>query len=162
MSSLKPYEILPKLLQGLAGAAVAVLVVWGLAYIAGLKNATQALPGTEKARAEARHAIKAEIDKSALTLHDLKWLDKDKGTVHLPIERAMELSATQLAAKEVKPSGVTVAWIAPKMPDYTAPKEEPAPATVDKASAVDEEPKTPAAGAGPAPTPAPAPAPAPH
>ena len=148
MSSANPYEHLPKLLQGLAGAALAVLVLWALALFLGNKEANQVLPGSEAARAVSRYEIKAEIDKAALALHKTTWIDKEKGTVHLPIERAMELAVTELAAKEARATNVTVAWTPPQMPDYNAKAK-----AIDAATAA-----APAAAAPAAANAAPAPA----
>lgn len=143
-------KILPKLFKGLLGATLAVLVVWAIATFFSAKEANQVLPGTEQARRLARLETRKEIDKAAEKVHELAWLDKEKGTIHLPIERAMEVVATELAAKEVKASAVTVAWVAPEMPDYTK-AQQPADAAAAPAAA-------PATGGTPAPAPAPAPA----
>ncbi|MEY2480500.1 MAG: hypothetical protein QOI04_1427 [Verrucomicrobiota bacterium] len=73
-----------------------------------------------KARAEKLKAAQEETNK-ALTSY--AWIDKTKGTVRLPIERAMELSVTELAAKKPMPAGP----IAPTEPNVasTAPAAPP-------------------------------------
>ncbi len=81
----------------------------------------------EQKRAEARmeklKAVREEADKA---LHGYAWVDKDKGIVKVPIERAMELTLADLANK--KP---TVAYpIPPEVPattDQAAPAAAPAP-----------------------------------
>lgn len=127
MSAANTHEILPRLFQGLAGAALAVLALWAIAAIFGWRQSEQLLPGTEKARALARYEIKREIDEAALALDNLAWIDEAAGTVQLPIEKAMDLTARELRAKSSGPSGVTVQWIAPLMPDYSKPAGEAAP-----------------------------------
>jgi hypothetical protein len=86
-----------------------------------------------KERVEKLKTVRDEMNK-ALTTYE--WVDKGKGTVRIPIERAMELAVVDLAAKKPMMAGpITVA--------------EPSPA----ASA------TPGASASPAPTAKPTPKP---
>src|SRR6266481_2538970 len=54
----------------------------------------------EKMRAEARaKKLKDARDEDAKALTMYSWVDKNKGTVRLPIERAMELTVADLANK---------------------------------------------------------------
>src|SRR5579864_7294702 len=59
----------------------------------------------EKMRAENRtKKLKDERDENAKNLTTYAWIDKNKGTVRLPIERAMELTLTDLAGKKPAPA----------------------------------------------------------
>src|SRR5260370_40253868 len=55
----------------------------------------------EQMRAEARaKKLKDARDEEAKALTGYAWIDKNKGTVRLPIDRAMELTAADLANKK--------------------------------------------------------------
>src|SRR5205807_8606887 len=59
----------------------------------------------EKMRAEARaKKLKGARDEDAKALTTYSWVDKNKGTVRLPIERAMELTRADLANKKPVPA----------------------------------------------------------
>src|SRR5438132_11635969 len=59
----------------------------------------------EKMRAEARaKKLKDARDEDAKALTMYSWVDKNKGTVRLPIERAMELIVADLANKKPAPA----------------------------------------------------------
>jgi len=59
----------------------------------------------EKMRAEARaKKLKDARDEDAKALTTYSWVDKNKGTVRLPIERAMELTRADLANKKPAPA----------------------------------------------------------
>ena len=60
----------------------------------------------EKMRAENRmKKLKDARDEDAKALAGYAWIDKNKGTVRLPIERAMELTVAELANKKPAPAG---------------------------------------------------------
>ena len=60
----------------------------------------------EKQRAEARmKKLKDARDEDMKALTAYAWADKNKGTVRLPIERAMQLTAAELASKKPAPAG---------------------------------------------------------
>lgn len=60
----------------------------------------------EKMRAENRlKKLKDARDEDAKALAGYAWIDKNKGTVRLPIERAMELMVTELANKKPASAG---------------------------------------------------------
>src|SRR3982751_1706279 len=55
----------------------------------------------EQMRAEARtKKLKDARDEESKTLAGYAWIDKNKGTVRLPIDRAMELTVADLANKK--------------------------------------------------------------
>src|SRR2546421_7791723 len=60
----------------------------------------------EKMRAEARaKKLKDARDEDAKALTTYSWVDKNKGTVRLPIERAMQLTVADLANKKPMSAG---------------------------------------------------------
>jgi hypothetical protein len=60
----------------------------------------------EKSRAENRmKKLKDLRDEESKALTAYAWVDKNKGTVHLPIERAMELTVAELANKKPAAAG---------------------------------------------------------
>jgi hypothetical protein len=96
----------------------------------------------EKQRAEAREKkLKDARDEDAKALTSYAWIDKNKGTVRLPIERAMELTVADLANKKpapanaiatpessAAPGGIAVASPAPAA--SAQPSETPKPTSV--------------------------------
>ena len=60
----------------------------------------------EQKRAQAREEkLKKLRDDDAAALNNYAWVDKTKGTVRVPIERAMQLTLTDLANKKPAPAG---------------------------------------------------------
>jgi len=60
----------------------------------------------EKMRAENRmKKLKDARDQDEKALNGYAWVDKNKGTVRLPIDRAMELTVADLANKKPAPAG---------------------------------------------------------
>ena len=60
----------------------------------------------EDKRAQARaEKLKTARDETNKALTTYAWIDKNKGTVRVPIERAMELTVVELAAKKPMPAG---------------------------------------------------------
>lgn len=60
----------------------------------------------EKQRADERMKKLADLQaEDAKALNSYAWIDKNKGTVRLPIERAMELTLAELANKKPAPAG---------------------------------------------------------
>lgn len=55
-----------------------------------------------KKRIENLKTLREEADK---TLTTYAWIDKTKGTAHIPIERAMELTVADLAKQKPAPAG---------------------------------------------------------
>src|SRR4029453_15472571 len=55
-----------------------------------------------KKRAE---ILKTTRDEAARALTTYGWIDKNKGVAHIPIARAMELTAAQLAQQKPPPAG---------------------------------------------------------
>src|SRR2546423_14988199 len=60
----------------------------------------------EKQRAEARmKKLKDAHEQDAKALATYAWIDKNKGSVRLPIEQAMQLTVADLASKKPMPVG---------------------------------------------------------
>src|SRR6266404_2945158 len=79
----------------------------------------------EQMRAEARaKKLKDARDEDAKALTTYAWVDKNKGTVRLPIDRAMELTVADLANKNPAPAYA-----------ITAPESSAAPAPSPQSSA---------------------------
>ena len=92
-----------------------------------------------KAREEKLKAVREE-DSKALTTY--AWIDKNKGTARIPIERAMELAVAELAQKKPAPAGPiatpeqpTVAASGAAAPS-PAPSVSPSPKGTPKATSV--------------------------
>jgi hypothetical protein len=72
----------------------------------------------EQQRAQSREKkLKDLREEDAKALSSYAWVDKNKGTVRLPIERAMELTVTELANKKPASAGP----IATPAPEVSAP-----------------------------------------
>src|SRR5438105_5542255 len=94
----------------------------------------------EAKRAEQRLETLKKVQAEANTeLHSYAWVDKNKGVVRIPIDRAMELTVTALAQKPPAPANPI---------ETPAPAGQPSPGASPGAS--------PAASASPGQSPAPA------
>ncbi|SRR5581483_7606140 len=98
-----------------------------------------------KARVEKLASLKKENDAK---LNSYAWIAKDKGTVQIPVDYAMELVANDLKSKPVQPSAVKVEvpypfglQPPPNVPGATAPQigtnpsASPAPAAAPNTNA---------------------------
>ena len=60
----------------------------------------------EETRAKKRvEVLKTTRDEATKALTTYGWIDKNKGTAHIPIDRAMELTVAELAQKKPAPAG---------------------------------------------------------
>ena len=79
----------------------------------------------EQSRAKTREGkLKSLRDEDAKALTTYGWVDKNKGVVHVPIDRAMELTLADLAQKKPMPAGP----IATPEPQASAAPASPTPA----------------------------------
>jgi hypothetical protein len=86
----------------------------------------------EQQRAQNREKkLKDLREEDAKALTSYAWIDKNKGTVRLPIERAMELTAVELAKKKPMAAGP----IATPTPEASPAPNSPAPAPASPAPA---------------------------
>jgi hypothetical protein len=101
----------------------------------------------EQKRSENRMGkLKAQREQDAAGLTEYGWIDKNKGTVRIPIERAMELTMPQLAAKKPAAAGPIATPVAESPaaasgvaapPAAPAPPGSPAPSLTPKGMEVE-------------------------
>jgi hypothetical protein len=125
----------------------AVFGVIVLAVIGPMPRGTDYEETRAKKRMEKLKAVREEAEKSLTTY---AWIDKNKGVVQIPISRAMELTAAELATRKPAPAGpiATPQEQAPAAPASPTPAASPKPAEAQPG------------GSPSAPTPAASPAPA--
>jgi len=105
-----------------------VLILLGMVLLSG--SAFIIVRVYNKPAATADAVVQARLDKLAAKraeaekLESYAWIDKNAGTVSLPLGRAMELAAAELKTKPVRRTDVVPA---PPVPP-TAPAAAPAPA----------------------------------
>jgi len=96
----------------------------------------------EETRAKKRlETLKTTRDEATKTLTTYSWIDKNKGTAHIPIDRAMELTVAELAQKKPAPAGPIAAAEA----QSPAAPASPAPASPPPAGSPQSSPAQPAA-----------------
>src|SRR5437016_12162908 len=99
----------------------------------------------EKMRAETRaKKLKEARDEESKALTTYAWVDKNKGTVRLPIDRAMELTVADLANKKPAPANPIAAPesdAAPGSPAAAspAPSASPQPSGTPKPNSVSDQ-----------------------
>jgi hypothetical protein len=87
-------------------AAGAIVLL--LAFLLGAKVLTGLAPAPDEDAARAAERAKALADlqnENAQKLGAYGWVDKAKGTVQIPIDRAMELTTAELNSKQPVPAG---------------------------------------------------------
>jgi len=142
------------------GFLAVVLLFCGFAVVAWLLFRFAAPTQTyEEKRAQTRRDKVAAINQEAQQklYGRVKWIDKTKGTVQLPIDTAMELVINDYRQKPVHPSAVKVEnpypaglQLAPAAPAPAAPAASAAPAKAPAAPVAPVAPASPAAPAAPA------------
>ena len=96
----------------------------------------------EETRAKKRvETLKTTRDEAAKALTTYGWIDKNKGTAHIPIDRAMELTVAELAQKKPARAGP----IATPEPQAAAAPASPAPASPAPGASPQTSPAQPAA-----------------
>jgi uncharacterized protein (DUF58 family) len=105
----------------------------------------------EEARAKKRmENLKTAREDAEKALNTYAWIDKNKGVVRIPIERAMELTMAQLAQQKPAAAGL----IATPEPQAPAASASPAPAGSPQPNAA-RPPTSPSPAAQASPSPAP-------
>lgn len=135
------------------GFLLLLLFVIAVRLLMGLAPA----PDEDAARAAERAKAYQELEaENTQKLQNYAWVDKAKGTVQIPIERAMELAIVELNSKKPAPAG-PIATPAP------SPAASPAGSPAASPPAAPTAPPAPAASpaASPATSPPAAPAPTP-
>jgi hypothetical protein len=115
----------------------------------------------EETRAKKRmENLKTTREDGEKALNAYAWIDKNKGTVRIPIGRAMELTTTDLSKQKPAPAGPIAAPQAqsPAAATSPAPAGSPKPAAAQPAGSPSA--PAPAASAAPATQPAASPSPA--
>jgi hypothetical protein len=110
-----------------AAGAIVLLV----AFLLGAKVLTGLAPAPEEDAARAAERAKALADlqkENAQKLGTYGWVDKAKGTVQIPIDRAMELAIAELNSKQPVPAG-PIATPAPSPEAVPAPSPAATPAS---------------------------------
>jgi len=123
---------------------VLLFLLFGFVVAAVIGPTVRSSDYEQKRAANRLTKLQALREQDATALTSYAWVDKTKGTVRIPIERAMELSLTELARKKPAPAGP----IATPTPAETAPAAAATPAATPAA-----------AGAKPKSSPAASPAP---
>ena len=109
--------------------------LWGLlmigvvvAFVAYRLSRADGGSSVDGERAAKRVSVREQTEKADQEkLHSLAWVDKAKGVVHLPLSRAQELVAAELATKKKGPSTVAVDAPLPPAAPYDPNAAEPAP-----------------------------------
>jgi hypothetical protein len=138
-----------------------------------LLTALAPAPQEDAARAAERTKAHQELEaENAKKLQNYAWVDKAKGTLQIPIERAMELAIVELNSKKPtaagpiatpapSPAASPAASPAPAPAAPAAPAPAAPPAAAPTASPAAAPPAAPTASPAAAPTPSPAASPAP-
>src|ERR1700736_3361833 len=118
---------------------VLLFLMFGLIVLGVVGPAPRGSDFERKRAANRETKLKAQREQDTAALTTYAWIDKNKGTARIPIERAMELAMTDLARKKPAPAG----------PIVTTPAASPAPAA---AGGVATPPVAPAPTGSPAPS----------
>ena len=98
---------------------VMVLLFAGFAFF--LVAQGQSIPNVEEVHAQARLKNLADLNSdNQKVLTQYRWIDRSKGVVGIPIDRAMDLALAQLQANKPHPAG-------PVNPPVPPPQATPAP-----------------------------------
>jgi hypothetical protein len=112
----KPKKSAPMIVTGL----LMLLVFGGLAILLNWQG--QSIPDVEEVKAEARLKTLADLNAdNQRILTQYRWIDKTKGVVGIPIDRAMELVLPELQANKPHAAGPVNPPAAPN------PQTSPAP-----------------------------------
>jgi hypothetical protein len=85
-------------------ALVMVLLFSGFAFF--LVTQGQGIPNVEEDRAQTRFKNLADLNsENQKVLTQYRWVDKNKGVVGIPIDRAMDLTLVQLQSDKPHPAG---------------------------------------------------------
>jgi hypothetical protein len=98
---------------------VLLFFLFGLLVFAVIGPSTRGSDYEQKRAANREAKLKAQHEQDAAALSGYAWIDKNKGTVRIPIERAMELSLPDLARKKPAAAG-PIATPAPSEAPATA------------------------------------------
>jgi hypothetical protein len=101
---------------------ILLFLLFGLLVAAVIGPSVRSSDYEQKRAANRQTKLQALREQDTAALTSYAWVDKTKGTVRIPIERAMELSLTDLARKKPVPAGP----IATPPPAEAGPSASPA------------------------------------
>lgn len=123
---------------------VLLFFMFGLIVLAVIGPSGRGTDFEQKRAAERVKKLQAQREQDSAALTGYAWVDKNKGTVRLPIDRAMELAMADLAKKKPAPAGPIVApgaaaeaGGAAAPATAAAPPASPAPSGTPKGAAVE-------------------------
>jgi len=123
---------------------VCLFVLFGLIVLAVIGPSPRT-SDYEETRAKKRvEKLKTLHEESQKELTTYAWVDKNKGVARIPIDRAMEVTVTDLAQKKPAPAGPIATPAAPAAPAGASPS----PAASPQGAAVSSSPAEAAARAG--------------
>jgi hypothetical protein len=135
---------------------VCLFVLFGLIVLAVIGPSPRTSDYEETRAKKRMEKLKALHEETEKELTTYAWVDKNKGVARIPIDRAMEVTVTDLAQKKPAPAGPIATPAAQAAPAGASP----APAASPQGAAVPSSPAEAAAKAGPPPSGATSPAPA--
>src|SRR5437763_10281261 len=125
---------------------VLLFVMFGLIVAAIIGPSRRGSDYEQKRAVNRQTKLQAQREQDAAALTGYAWVDKNKGTVRIPIERAMALTLADLGKKKPAPAG-PIATPAPQSPaaaagvatppSAAAPPASPSPSLTPKGQAVE-------------------------
>jgi hypothetical protein len=113
----KPKSLVPMIATGL----VMMLLFGGFALF--LLSLGQNIPDVDQVAAEARVKNLADLNaQNQKILTQYHWIDKSKGVVGIPIDRAMDLVLSELQSNKPHPAGSVSPPAAPQAPAAPQPQ----------------------------------------
>src|SRR5580704_13133665 len=99
---------------------VMVLLFCGFVFF--LVSQGQSIPNMEEVKAQGRLKNLADLNsENQKVLTQYRWVDKSKGVVGVPIDRAMELVVVELQSNKPHPAGPVTPPVAPTPPGSPTP-----------------------------------------
>jgi len=117
------------------GSSSTAIIVTGLVmvllfclFVLFLVSQGQSIPNVEEVKAETRLKNLADLNvENQKILTQYRWIDKSKGVVGIPIDRAMDLVLVQLQSTQPHPAGPVNTPAAPASPAPSPNQASPAP-----------------------------------
>ena len=111
------------------GKSPALMVITGLVmvllfcgFVFFLVSQGQSIPNVEEVKAQGRLKNLADLNsENQKVLAQYRWVDKSKGVVGVPIDRAMELVVAELQSNKPHPAGPVTPPVAPTPPGSPTP-----------------------------------------
>jgi hypothetical protein len=126
---------------------VLLFFMFGLIVLAVIGPSPRGSDYEQKRAANRQTKLQAQREQDTSALTTYAWIDKNKGTVRIPIDRAMELALVDLARKKPAPAGPiatpepsqspAAAGGAATPPAAAAPPGSPPPSATPKGAAVE-------------------------